>query len=93
MAAWDWIIQKIPKTKKNEINNNNNNNNKKLKLHQVRAIPIPVSTTNDGICWSNGYIYFFFDYAMLLLFVNANVTHHVSERGAFVGDNAKGAHG
>ena len=35
----------------------------------------------------------FFDYTMLLLFVNANVTHHVSERGAFVGENAKGAHG
>ena len=25
---------------------------------------------------------------MLLLFVNANVTHHVSERGAFVGENS-----
>ena len=35
----------------------------------------------------------FFDYTMLLLFVNANVTYHVSERGAFVGENAKGAHG
>ena len=88
MAAWDWIIQKIQNN--NEINNSNN---KKLKLHQVRAIPIPVSTTNDGICWSNGYIYYFFGYTMLLLFVNANVTHHVSERGAFVGENAKGAHG
>ena len=90
MAAWDWIIQKIQKKKKNEINNSNN---KKLKLHQVRAIPIPVSTTNDGICLSNGYICYFFDYTMLLLFVNANVTYHVSERGAFVGENAKGAHG
>ena len=88
MAAWDWIIQKIQNN--NEINNSNN---KKLKLHQVRAIPIPVSTTNDGICWSNGYICYFFDYTMLLLFVNANVTYHVSERGAFVGENAKGAHG
>ena len=28
---------------------------------------------------------------MLLLFVNANVIHHVQERGAFVGENAKGA--
>ena len=81
---------KNSKKKKYEINNSNN---KKLKLHQVRAIPIPVSTTNDGICWSNGYICYFFDYTMLLLFVNANVTYHVSERGAFVGENAKGAHG
>ena len=30
---------------------------------------------------------------MLLLFVNANVIHHVYEHGAFVGENAKGAHG
>ena len=30
----------------------------------------------------------FFDYTMLLLFVNANVTHHVSERGALVGENS-----
>ena len=29
----------------------------------------------------------------MLLFVNANVIHHVYERGAFIGANAKGAHG
>ena len=50
---------------------------KKSKLHQVRAIPVPVSTTKDVICCSNGYIYHFLDYITLLLFVNANVIHHV----------------
>ena len=31
---------------------------------------------------------------MLLLFVNhAKVIHHVEERGAFIGENAKGTHG
>ena len=29
----------------------------------------------------------------MLLFVNANVIHHVSERGKFIGENAKGTHG
>ena len=29
----------------------------------------------------------------MLLFVNANVIHHVKERGAFIGENAKGTHG
>ena len=37
-------------------------------------------------------IYHFFDYIMLLHFVNANVIHHVQERVAFIGENAKGAH-
>ena len=52
---------------------------KKLKLHLVWAIPIPISTTKDVICCSNGYIYHFLDYIKLLLFVNANVIHHVYE--------------
>ena len=47
----------------------------------------------DVICSANGYIYHFFDYIILPLYVNANVIHHVWERGAFVGENAKGAHG
>ena len=50
---------------------------KKSKLHLVWAIPIPISTTKDVICCSNGYIYHFLDYIKLLLFVNANVIHHV----------------
>ena len=29
----------------------------------------------------------------LLLFVNANVIHHVEDRGTFVGENSKGALG
>ena len=37
----------------------------------------PISTTKDVICCSNGYIYHFLDYIKLLLFVNANVIHHV----------------
>ena len=60
-AAWDWIIQKKEKKKK----------------EKVSAIPIPVSTTKDLICCSNGYIYHFLDYIRLLLFVNANVIYHV----------------
>ena len=31
----------------------------------------------DVICCSNGYIYHFLDYRTLLLFVDANVIHHV----------------
>ena len=34
---------------------------KKSKLHQVWAIPVPISTTKDVICCSNGYIYDFPD--------------------------------
>ena len=68
------------------FNNNNNNNNKtkkkkkkkrKSKLHLVWPIPFPIYTTKDVVCSSNGYIYHFLDYIKLLLFVNANVIHHV----------------
>ena len=52
---------------------------KKPKLHLVWAIPIPISTTKDVICCSYGYLYHFLDHTMLLLFVNANVIHHVYE--------------
>ena len=34
---------------------------KKSKLHLVWAIPVPISTTKDVICCSNGYIYHFLD--------------------------------
>ena len=50
---------------------------KNSKLHQVWATPVPISTTKDVICCSNGYIYHFLDYITLLLFVDANVIHHV----------------
>ena len=48
---------------------------KKTKKHW--AIPVPISTTKDIICCSYGYIYHFLDYIKLLLFVDANVIHHV----------------
>ena len=50
---------------------------KKKERKKVWAIPIPVSATKYVICCSNGYIYHFLDYIKLLLFVNANVIHHV----------------
>ena len=56
-----------------------NKKRKELKLHLVWAIPIPISTTKDVICCSYGYLYRFLDYIKLLLFVNANVIHHVYE--------------
>ena len=49
----------------------------KSELHQVWAIQVPISTTKDVIRCSNGYIYHFLYYITLLLFVNANVIHHV----------------
>ena len=60
---------------------------------QVWAFTIPISTTKDVICCSSGYIDRFLDYIKLLLFVNCNVIHHVEERGAFIGENTKGARG
>ena len=49
---------------------------KNSKLHLVWAIPVPISTTKDVVCCSNGYIYHFLDYITFLLFVNANVIHN-----------------
>ena len=49
----------------------------KTKQKKVWAIPIPISTTKDVICCSNGYIYHFLDYITLLVFVDANVIRHV----------------
>ena len=75
-------IRKKKKDKKKKI---------KSKLHYVWAILIPISTTKDVMCCSDGYIYHFLDFIKLLLFVNARVVYHVWERGVFVGENAKGA--
>ena len=50
---------------------------RKSKFLLVWAIPILISTTKDVICCSNGYIYHSLVYIKLLLFVNANVIHHV----------------
>ena len=64
------------KNKKTKTKTKQNKNQKKKKI-KVWAIPVPISTTKDVICCSNGYIYHFLDYITLLLFVNANVIHHV----------------
>ena len=50
---------------------------KKIKIALSLGYPIPISKTKDVICCSNGYIYHFLDYIKWLLFVNANVIHHV----------------
>ena len=81
-AAWDWIIKKKrkkqkQKQKQNKSQKKRRRKKKKSKLYQVWAIPVPISTTKDVICYSNGYIYNFLDYIKLLLLVNANVIHHV----------------
>ena len=51
----------------------------KSKLHEIWAIPMSISTTKDVTCCSKWlYLYLsFFYYIKLLLFVNANVIHHV----------------
>ena len=54
---------------------------RKKKINQKCCIksglPIPISSTKDVMCCSNGYIYHFIGHIKLLLFVNANVIHHV----------------
>ena len=62
---------------KTKQNKSKKKKKKTSKLHKVWAIPVPISTTKDVICCSNGYIYHFLDYIKLLLFVNTNVIHHV----------------
>ena len=62
------------KNKKTKTKTKQNKSQKKIKLW---AISVPISTTKDVICCSNGHIYHFLDYITLLLFVNANVIHHV----------------
>ena len=53
------LKRKKQKTKKQK---QKPNKKKKSKLHQVWAIPVPISTTKDVICCFNGYIYHFLDY-------------------------------
>ena len=70
------------KRKKNAKTKTKQNKSQKQKKYQncIKSglyIPAPISTTKDVICCSNGYIYHFLDYITLLLFVNANVIHHV----------------
>ena len=56
---------------------NKNKTKAKKKKIKVWAIPVPISTTKDVICCSNGHIYHFLEYITLMHFVNANVIHHV----------------
>ena len=72
------LLQRKKKAKKQKNKNKNKTKQKpKKKKIKVWAIPVPISTTKDVICCSNGHIYHFLDYITLLLFVNANVIHHV----------------
>ena len=88
------FIKRKNKTKqKNKTKTKQKPEKKISQLDWVWAIPVPTSTTKDIICCSNDHIYHFLDYITLLLFANANVIHHVGERGAFIGENAKGTHG
>ena len=57
----------IPKKRRRKKEKKRNQN-----CIQVWAIPIPISTTKDVICCSNGYIYQFLDYMKLLLNNNNN---------------------
>ena len=63
--------------KKTKQNKSKKKKRKEIKIALSRAIPRPISITKDIICCSNGYIHHFLDYIKLLLFVNANVIHHV----------------
>ena len=72
-----YLKRKKTKQNKNENKNKNKTKQSKTKAKKVWAIPVPISTTKDVICCSNGYIYHFLDYITLLLFVDANVIHHV----------------
>ena len=70
-------LLKRKQIQKQKQTNKQQQQQQKSELHQVRAIQVPISNTKDVICYSNGYIYHFLDYIKLLLFVNANVIHHV----------------
>ena len=77
------LLKRKKKSKQKQKQNKTKAKNKKkencIKSGQESGlyIPAPISTTKDVICCSNGYIYHFLDYITLLLFVNANVIHHV----------------
>ena len=66
------------KRRKTKNKNKNKTKAKKEKKFKIAlSLCYPISTTKDVICCSNGYIYHFLDYITLLLFVDANVIHHV----------------
>ena len=69
--------KKKQKTKNKKTKTKTKQNKSQKKKIKVWAISVPISTTKDVICCSNGYIYHFLDYIKLLLFVNTNVIHHV----------------
>ena len=66
----------LKKTKNKKQKKNKRKKKKKKRKYQncIKSVSqiIPISTTEDVICCSNGYIYHFLDYIKLLLFVNAN---------------------
>ena len=62
---------------KKKKNKSKKKKRKEIKIALSRAIPSPISITKDITCYSNGYTHHFLDYIKLLLFVNANVIHHV----------------
>ena len=66
------------KRKKGKNKNKTKQKPKKKKIQhcKVWAIPVPISTTKDVICCSNGYIYHSLDYITLLLFVDANYNNN-----------------
>ena len=55
---------------------------KQNKIQKVWAIPVPISTTKDVICCSNGYIYHFLDCIKLLpmSFTMSKNVEHSSEK-------------
>ena len=55
------LHRKKQKAKKQKNKNKNKTKQKPKKKIKVWAIPVPISTTKDVICCSNGYIYPLFD--------------------------------
>ena len=86
-AAWDWMIKKKKQNK-----------TKAKKKKKRKEIALSLGYPNCYFCNKRSnmllwWLYHFLDYMKLLLFVNANVIYHVKERGAFIGENAKGTRG
>ena len=75
------IKRKKTKNKKTKKQNKTKARKKNIKIALSLGYP---SSYFHMICCSNGYIYHFLDYITLLLFVNANVIHHVEERGSLI---------
>ena len=70
-------LLKRKKNKKQKHNRTEQKQKKERKKSKVWAIPSSYFYNKYVISCSNGYIYHFLDYIKLLLFVNANVIHHV----------------